>query len=100
MSHPTTESADAARPRILIVDDEEIVLVALRDTLRQMGHRVETALTVSEGLDLLRKNAYAVVFTDHQMPLLTGLEFLAQVREPQPDSDHRHFEPRHRDQRH
>lgn len=86
MIHPTTESIDAARPRILIVDDEEIVLVALRDTLRQMGHYVTTALTVSEGLDLLRTNTYAVVFTDHQMPQLTGLEFLAQVRELQPEA--------------
>lgn len=75
-----------APSRILIVDDEEIVLVALRDTLKQMGHHVVTALTVTEGLDQLRKEAFAVVFTDYQMPQLTGLEFLAQVRELQPEA--------------
>lgn len=51
-----------------------------------MGHHVETALTVAEGLQLLRRQSYAVVFTDHQMPQLTGLEFLAQVRLLQPDA--------------
>lgn len=72
--------------KILIVDDEEIVLVALRDTLKQMGHEVITALTVTEGLAHLRKESFAVVFTDYQMPQLTGLEFLAQVRELQPEA--------------
>lgn len=72
--------------RILIVDDEEIVLVALRDTLKQMGYQVVTAITVAEGLNHLRAESFAVVFTDYQMPQLTGLEFLAQVRVLQPEA--------------
>ncbi len=79
--NPSTQSSSG---KILIVDDEEIVLVALRDTLRQMGHPVVTALTVAEGLDLLGRESFAIVFTDYQMPQLTGLEFLARVRELQP----------------
>lgn len=86
MTSPSPGSGSETPPQILVVDDEEIVLVALRDSLRQMGHHVETALTVAEGLRRLRQQSYAVVFTDHQMPQLTGLEFLAQVRELQPDA--------------
>ncbi len=86
MSSPPRGPGSETPPQILVVDDEEIVLVALRDSLRQMGHNVETALTVAEGLNRLRQQSYAVVFTDHQMPQLTGLEFLAQVREIQPDA--------------
>lgn len=86
MSSPSPGSLLETPPKILVVDDEEIVLVALRDSLRQMGHQVETALTVAEGLQHLRRQSYAVVFTDHQMPQLTGLEFLAQVRQLQPDA--------------
>ena len=86
MTSPSPRSGSETPPQILVVDDEEIVLIALRDSLRQMGHHVETTLTVAEGLRRLRQQSYAVVFTDHQMPQLTGLEFLAQVRELQPDA--------------
>lgn len=72
--------------QILIVDDEEIVLVALRDTLKQLGHSVCTATSAADGLALVRQRRFAAVFTDHQMPRLTGLEFLAQVRHIQPDA--------------
>jgi response regulator RpfG family c-di-GMP phosphodiesterase len=34
----------------------------------------------------LKEQAYSVVITDHQMPMLTGLEFLAQVKQMQPDA--------------
>lgn len=71
-------------PRILVVDDEEIVLVALRETLRQQGYAVSTAPNAVQALDLLQRAEYAVVLTDQQMPMLTGLEFLSQVKKLQP----------------
>ena len=71
---------------VLIVDDEEIVLVALRETLRQLGYAVSTAPDAVLGLALLQQHQFAVVITDHQMPRLTGLEFLSQVKVMQPDA--------------
>lgn len=85
MSAQCNRTPDPER-NILVVDDEEIVLVALRDTLRQLGHTVYTAASAIDGLELIRQRRFAAVFTDHQMPRLTGLEFLAQVRELQPDA--------------
>jgi len=73
-------------PRILVVDDEEIVLVALRDTLRQQGYEVEAAADAVRALAVLKRHPVAVVLTDQQMPALTGLEFLAQVKQIQPDA--------------
>ncbi len=70
---------------ILIVDDEEIVLVALRDTLAREGYQITTAPNALEALKHLKEQAFSVVITDQQMPMLTGLEFLAQVKELQPD---------------
>src|SRR6185295_17140207 len=70
---------------ILIVDDEEIVLVALRDTLAREGYQVTTAPNALEALKHLKEQIFSVVITDQQMPMLTGLEFLAQVKELQPD---------------
>jgi len=80
------DSADDALPAILVVDDEEVVLVSLRDTLSREGYQVTTAPNAVEALARLKDQTYAVVITDQQMPLLTGLEFLGQVRQLQPDA--------------
>ena len=72
--------------QILVVDDEEIVLVALRETLVRQGYRVVATSNALEATELLRQQAFAVILTDHQMPVLTGLEFLAQVKEIQPEA--------------
>jgi response regulator RpfG family c-di-GMP phosphodiesterase len=71
---------------ILIVDDEEIVLVALRDTLLREGYQVVASPHAIHALSVLKQQAFSVVITDQQMPLVTGLEFLAQVRDIQPDA--------------
>ncbi|HEX4120730.1 MAG TPA: HD domain-containing phosphohydrolase [Verrucomicrobiae bacterium] len=78
-------SAEASRP-ILIVDDEEIVLVALRDTLLREGYNVVASPHAIHAMSVLREQAFSVVISDQQMPMVTGLEFLAQVREIQPDA--------------
>jgi response regulator RpfG family c-di-GMP phosphodiesterase len=80
--HPS----EPALHRILVVDDEEIVLVALRETLRREGYQVVTAPSAVEALDRLKEGACSVILTDHQMPRMTGLEFLAQVKDIQPDA--------------
>jgi response regulator RpfG family c-di-GMP phosphodiesterase len=80
---PNTDSH--ALHRLLIVDDEEIVLVALRDTLRHEGYEVTALSNPLEALTSLRNDAYSVIITDQQMPLITGLDFLAQAKLIQPD---------------
>jgi response regulator RpfG family c-di-GMP phosphodiesterase len=76
---------DLALP-ILIVDDEEIVLVALRDTLLREGYSIVASPHAIHALSVLKEARFSVVITDQQMPMVTGLEFLAQVREIQPDA--------------
>ncbi len=71
---------------ILIVDDEEIVLVALRDTLTREGFQVVTSPHAIHALSVLKQHPFSVVITDQQMPMVTGLEFLAQVKQIQPDA--------------
>lgn len=68
----------------LVVDDEEIVLVALRETLRQLGLEVTAMTDPVEALACLRSQPFSIVVSDHQMPRLTGLEFLAEARQIQP----------------
>ena len=85
MSPETTTAGEPDRP-ILIVDDEEIVLVALRDTLLREGYNVVASPHAIHALSVLKQQQFSVVITDQQMPMVSGLEFLAQVREIQPDA--------------
>ena len=72
--------------RVLIVDDEAIVLTALRKTLEMEGYEVSAVEDPLQAIHLMQKTAFAVVLSDQQMPSLSGLEFLATVKEVQPNA--------------
>lgn len=72
--------------RILIVDDEEIVMVALRETLVRAGYHVATAPNPIPALEALKNEPFSVVISDQQMPKMNGLDFLAKVKELQPEA--------------
>lgn len=72
--------------RVLIVDDEEIVRVALRETLSRAGYQVQACANPLPALELLQQEQFAVIISDHQMPQMTGLEFLALAKQIQPDA--------------
>ena len=82
----STDIAENKLHNVLVVDDEEIVLAALRETLTREGYHVFTAPSAQEAAALLEQRSFSVVLTDQQMPKLTGLEFLAQVKQQQPDA--------------
>jgi response regulator RpfG family c-di-GMP phosphodiesterase len=85
MSTETNPVKESNHP-ILIVDDEEIVLVALRDTLVREGYKIIASPHAVHALSILKQHQFSVVITDQQMPMVTGLEFLAQVKQAQPDA--------------
>ncbi len=80
--------ADAPDPRnrILVIDDEQIVLIALSGALRREGYEVTALANPLDGLELIQKESFGVIITDQQMPQLSGLEFLAQAKQHQPDA--------------
>ncbi|HEY1171417.1 MAG TPA: HD domain-containing phosphohydrolase [Verrucomicrobiae bacterium] len=83
----STSTANNTSPhRILIVDDEEIVMVGLRETLTRAGYQVKTSSNPLPALELLQQEQFAVIISDHQMPQMTGLEFLALAKQIQPDA--------------
>lgn len=86
MTRDSNIQPDPQLHRILVVDDEEIVLVALRETLRREGYQVTTTTDALEALEMVKQEQFAVIITDQMMPALSGLEFLAQVKEFQPDA--------------
>lgn len=74
-----------SKAKILIVDDEEIVLKSCRKILEKGGHQVSTALSGQEAFDLLEKESFDIVITDMKMPGIDGIEVLKRVREKYPD---------------
>lgn len=75
-----------SKPRILCVDDEEGILVALRRLLRR-NYSVYRALSGAEALEILEQDGpFAVVVSDLVMPEMDGIELLLQVRTRSPDT--------------
>ena len=73
--------------RILVVDDEEIVIRSCLRILEGNGYEIDVA---HDGHDALRKvesNTYDVMILDIMMPNLGGLEVLRRVKETHPDID-------------
>lgn len=71
---------DLPAKRVLIVDDEPLVLMALRETLESAGFEVEACNSPTAGLEKVRENEFPTVISDQRMPEMTGLEFLQEVR--------------------
>ena len=71
--------------RVLIVDDEENVLKALRRSLRKEGYELFLANSAAAGIELLQQQPVDLVMSDHLMPDMTGLELLKVVRNRWPD---------------
>ena len=71
---------------VLFVDDEANLLNALRRELRGEPYEIVTAPSGPAGLDCMAALDAAVVVSDHQMPGMSGVEFLSQVRDRWPDT--------------
>jgi response regulator RpfG family c-di-GMP phosphodiesterase len=83
---PPEFNPSAGLHRILVVDDEELVLKGLRDTLTREGYHVVTSSNPFLGLEELKKNTFSVIISDNHMPGMIGLQFLAQARDIQPNA--------------
>src|SRR5271163_4453389 len=71
-------------PRILLVDDEPIVLGALTLTLEAHGYICRTATDGLEALKVLRQISVDVVISDLRMSNMSGFELLPIVRKHYP----------------
>ena len=66
--------------RILVVDDEASVRVALQRYLSLRGHEVETTASGKEALARMREDAFDAVIVDMRMPDLSGEEFFRELK--------------------
>jgi DNA-binding NtrC family response regulator len=75
-----------ASARILVVDDDEIILTSLSEFLRLEGHAVETAKSFREAAARLAASPFHIVIADVSMPEADGFELLKMVRNRYPDT--------------
>ena len=71
--------------RILVIDDEPIVLNLFRHVLESEGHSVEVAAGGAEGLDSLSRSGADVVIVDLIMPNVNGVATIRRVRRRYPN---------------
>ena len=74
------DSQSANSRRILLVDDDRGLVLALSTLLKDVGHDVETAGDGPDALALLRERAFDIVLLDIGLPTMSGLDVLAQAR--------------------
>jgi len=70
--------------RVLVVDDEEIVLELMGCLLGGSGHRVETATSGQAAMNKLRSQDYDLIIIDCKMPLIGGRELYGWLQNEKP----------------
>lgn len=74
------------RHKILMVDDEENILKALRRVLMNENYEIKTANSAKEGLAILKEFPAQLIISDNMMPGMTGMEFFKKVADLYPDT--------------
>jgi DNA-binding response OmpR family regulator len=67
--------------RVLIVEDEEAILLALEDDLRAEGYQVASATDGPSGLSMAEDHAYDLIILDIMLPGMNGFEVCKRLRQ-------------------
>ncbi|MEZ3503960.1 MAG: response regulator transcription factor [Lachnospiraceae bacterium] len=67
--------------KVLVVDDEKLIVKGIRFSLEQDGMEVDCAYDGEEALQMIQEKEYDIILLDVMLPKLTGFEVCQQVRE-------------------
>lgn len=67
--------------RVLVVDDEKLIVKGIRFSLEQDGMEVDCAYDGEEALTMAKEQSYDMILLDVMLPKLTGFEVCQQIRE-------------------
>lgn len=81
------ESTEGSGGRILYIDDQAPLVLAITRLLERRGHSAKGFTDAREAIETLRLDPFAfdLVITDHNMPGMSGLEVASEVRAIRPD---------------
>jgi CheY-like chemotaxis protein len=77
---PTGDGHLPARPRVLVIDDDDAVCEVLREALSEDGYAVATVPHGAAALELVKHHQPAVILLDLRMPIMDGWSFAEQYR--------------------
>ena len=75
------QSVLAPDARLLVVDDVEMNLRVVQGLLKATQIQIDTAMSGGECLKLVSKKQYDIIFLDHMMPDMDGIETLRRIRD-------------------
>jgi len=78
--HPPEEEPKPARQRVLIVDDDRLVLTVFSKGLRQAGYDVLEASSAEQALEIIAASTPDIAVLDVSMPGISGLELARRLR--------------------
>jgi CheY-like chemotaxis protein len=89
LAKPETPRKPSSKLRILVIDDDPLLVKSLRDALEADGHEVVTANGGQAGIDTFRAakarhEEFAVVFTDLGMPYVDGRKVASAIKDASP----------------
>lgn len=70
----------APEAHVLVIDDNRMNIRVVEGLMRQYGVQVSYALSGQEGIDMLQSRAYDLIFLDHMMPGMDGVETFHHIR--------------------
>ena len=74
-------AATVAKPRVLLVDDDRVILATLEDGLHDAGYEVAVAGSAKEANDAITESPPDLVILDVRMPGMDGVSFAAHLHE-------------------
>lgn len=73
--------------RILVVDDSSTNIVLLEAILNGQGYTIETALSVKEAYQIIKKETVHLILLDLLMPRVSGYDFLEEIKKSDSTKD-------------
>jgi CheY-like chemotaxis protein len=73
--------------RILVVDDSSTNIVLLEAILNGQGYQIETAQSVKEAYQIIKKETVNLILLDLLMPRISGYDFLKEIKSNQSTKD-------------
>ena len=83
---PTLLGRRSRQRTLLLVDDEENIVAALRRLLRAEGWLLLSATSAEQALELMARHEVDVILSDQRMPGMTGVELLRRARQLYPET--------------
>lgn len=80
-AEPKAEELYFTDKRVLVVDDNELNRMIAVEMLKPTGLEIETAENGERALEMIQAQRYDMIFMDHQMPVMDGVEAVRAIRQ-------------------